>query len=112
MNRMKKLIPLLLGAAILLPGCGTTLTNGSHVGIVTAVEKSGVIWKTWDVYVKTDATSSQEDTYCVEDDDVISTIRAANLTRKKVELIYHDEFFIAPWRCGSSPIIDSIKAVE
>ncbi len=45
----------------LLSGCIETMNNGKHSGQITAIEKEGVIWKTYTVYVKSDISSSQEE---------------------------------------------------
>lgn len=109
---MRKLL-LVLPAFMLvvLPGCGTTTTDGSHVGIVTAVENNGLIWKTTDVYVKSDATASSEDVYCATDRDVVAVLRKANIEGKKVELKYHSELVVAPWRCTGNDIIDDVVSL-
>lgn len=111
---MKKLLILpILAVALILPGCGVTTRDGSHVGVITAIEKNGLMWQAYDVYVKTDKSSSQEDTYCVEDEDVIDALKEANKDGKRVEVIYHSELVVAPWRCHSSDtIIDQVKVLE
>lgn len=111
---MKKLIvsTAIALTLIVLPGCAVTTTGGEHVGIVTAMEKHGLIWKTWDAYVKTDATSSQEDTYCVEDSDVVDMLRQFNVSREKVVLHYHAEMITAPWRCNGNEIIDAAESAK
>ncbi len=62
--------------------------RGEHTGFVTAIETSGIIWKTGTAYVKTDAQSSQEDVYCVVDDSVYKQLEEYARTRKQVN-IYH-----------------------
>lgn len=49
--------------------------RGEHTGFVTAVQRSGVIFKTGSAYLKTDTQSSQEDDYCVIDDEVYSQLQ-------------------------------------
>lgn len=48
--------------------------SGQHTGYVSSVEQSGIIWKTWTAYIKTDPQSSQEDAYCVTDSYVVNTV--------------------------------------
>ena len=97
--------------ALTTPGCIDIMTNGKHSGQVTAIEKEGLIWKTWKVYVKSDISSSQEDTYCVEDVNVIEQLTKAAEGRNKITVLYKDELIVAPWRCGtySGGIITGIE---
>ncbi|MFZ3385335.1 MAG: hypothetical protein WA144_15550 [Candidatus Methanoperedens sp.] len=96
-------------AVVLLSGCIETLKNGRHSGQVTAIEQSGLIWKTWDVYVKSDISSSQEDRYCVEDVSLIPQLDALSKSRTKVTVLYRGEFYVAPWRCNGLEIITGVE---
>lgn len=106
---------LLIGSIIilqLLSGCIETLSKGEHNGQITAIEKSGLIWKTYSVYVKSDISSSQEDRYCVEDESLIPQLEQLSKNRTKITLIYRGELYIAPWRCNldeSDNIIIGVK---
>lgn len=42
-----------------------SIGRGSHTGYVTAVDQRGYIFRNYEVYFKTDTSSSQEDVYCV-----------------------------------------------
>jgi len=107
---MKKLLLLLPILAILLSGCVTTTKDGEHTGYITALEKTGLIWKTGNVYIKSDVSSSQEDLYCVINQDVYNKLKDKSVNKEKVTILFHDEMIIAPWRCEStSGIIDGIK---
>lgn len=92
---------LLLFSVLVFSGCIETLTNGEHNGQIIAIEKEGLIWKTYTVYVKSDISSSQEDTYCLEDQSLIPELEKLSKERAKVTLIYKDELIVAPWRCGT-----------
>ena len=106
---MKKLI-LALCVCLFLSGCGITTNDAEHTGYVTAAEKNGLIWKTGRVYVKTDLSSSQEDFYCVEDQELYNTLKEKAKNKEQVTLIYKAEFFVASWRCGNeSAIITGVK---
>ena len=98
-----KIVILMLILAIILAssGCIETLSNGRHAGQITAIEKEGLIWKTYTVYVKSDISSSQEDIYCVEDLSLLPELNHLSKERQKVTLIYRDEAIVAPWRCGT-----------
>lgn len=67
-----------------------TIQNGSHTGVITAVETTGIIFKTVTVYVKTDPMSSQEDTYCLIDRSLIPKLIEKEEAKEKVTVIYTD----------------------
>ena len=109
MTMYKILVVAMILVSILLSGCITTTTNGRHSGQITAIEKNGLIWKTWDVYVKTDISSSQEDRYCVEDETLIPKLDKLSKDRQKVTVLYKAELIVAPWRCEGSEIITGVE---
>lgn len=94
---------LILAIVSVSSGCIEIVSNGKHNGQITSIEKEGVIWKTYSVYVKSDISSSQEDQYCVEDLTLVPIIEQASKDRLKVTVLYRDELIVAPWRCGRSP---------
>ncbi len=98
------MMTLILTIILASSGCIETTSNGRHNGQVTAVERNGVIWKTWDVYIKSDISSSQEDKYCVEDTTLIPQLDALSKDRTKVTVLYRDELVVAPWRCGNDEV--------
>lgn len=75
---------------IFLPMFGLHINtgNGTHVGFVTATEKSGLVWKTGTAYIKTDLSSSQEDAYCVIDDQVLEELKEFSIKKEKVQVGY------------------------
>lgn len=87
-----------------------TPNNGSHTGYVTAVERTGLIFKTNAVYFKTDTQSSQEDTYCATD-EVVDQLREAQVEKKLVTVNYKRGFTMPIWECpgGSETEIISIQ---
>jgi hypothetical protein len=85
-------------------------TQGEHTGIITASDKGGLIWKTWTIYFKTDAQSSQEDTYCVINESLIPAIREAQSAKKQVTIKYEGYFLVGNPYCGNEiAIITGIK---
>ncbi len=74
--------------------------SGQHTGYVTSVEQSGIIWKTWTVYIKTDPQSSQEDAYCVIDPSIITELQNASTNRNLVTISYAVPFIVWKWQCG------------
>lgn len=106
---MKKTILAILGV-IFIAGCGVTTRDAEHTGYITAVEKNGLIWPTGRVYVKSELSSSQEDAYCVEDENVYKLLKEKSIKKENVTLIYKSEAIVAPWRCGEdSAIVTGIK---
>jgi len=74
--------------------------SGQHTGYVTSVEQSGIIWKTWTVYIKTDTQSSQEDTYCVTNPSVVSDLQLAATRKSSVTVYYSVPLLTWKWQCG------------
>lgn len=77
-----------------------TMQDGQHTGYVTAVDTSGLIWKTTEVYFKTDAQSSQEDSYCVIDETIKEELLNAQQNRRLVTLHYDSYLFVGIPLCG------------
>lgn len=99
-------------ATIILPFTGWHVNtgNGSHTGYITAVEKTGVIWKTGRAYVKTDLSSSQEDLYCVTDEDVYKTLEQKSANKEKVTLHHHSWLVAGVTHCeGEDAIIERVE---
>lgn len=86
--------------------------DGEHVGIVTAVERHGLVFKTWTAYVKTDAQSSQEDRYCVVDEQVVERLKNAATDGRKVKLGYMSWFSAGVTDCsGEGDVISSVNLI-
>lgn len=85
-------------------------TEGQHTGIITAVEKNGLIWKTWRVYVKTSNQTSQEDVYCVKDQALVDQLKLASEQKKEVTIEFSVPFIVPNWDCkGETAIIHALK---
>src|ERR1035437_4699611 len=74
--------------------------SGQHTGYVTSVEQSGIIWKTWTAYIKTDPQSSQEDTYCVTDPKTVTALQSAETEKSSVTVNYSVPWMTWKWQCG------------
>jgi hypothetical protein len=74
--------------------------SGQHTGYVTSVEQSGIIWKTWTAYIKTDPQSSQEDTYCVTDPKTVTALQSAETEKNSVTVNYSVPWMTWKWQCG------------
>lgn len=64
--------------------------NGRHTGYVTAIETNGWIFKTHSVYFKTDTAQSQEDRYCVIDENLKNELLNYQENGTKVTLKFID----------------------
>ena len=69
-----------------LPVNGINIQTGSgnQTGYISAVEKSGLFWKTGTVYVKPTLESTQEDIYCVTDESVLEKL--TEVSNKKINV--------------------------
>ncbi len=103
MNK-KLAIPIIIGLVLLFSGCIETVSNGTHSAQITAVQLDGLLFKTYTVYVKSDVSSSQEESYCIDEShlDIVPSLIQASKDRRKVVITYRDEFIVAPWRCQTS----------
>lgn len=87
--------------------------SGEHVGYITAVEKTGLIFKTGTVYVKTDIQSSQEDAYCIVDDQLASQLRELAENKSKVSISYFKWISPGITNCDGEPaIISGVREIE
>lgn len=90
-----------------------TPNSGQHTGYVTSVEKSGTIFKTWIIYFKTDPQSSQEDTYCIIDPDVLTNLQNFEKERLPITVYYSAPIILWRWQCeNKSSIISSVSVVD
>ena len=76
-----------------------TPNSGQHTGYITSVEKTGFIFQTWTVYVKTDPQSSQEDTYCITDSRIITQLQQYEKARLPVTVYYAAPLILWTWQC-------------
>lgn len=74
--------------------------SGQHTGYVSSVEQSGIFWKTWTAYIKTDPQSSQEDSYCVIDPDTVTALQSAATERSLITVYYSVPLLTWKWQCG------------
>lgn len=87
--------------------------DGTHVGYVTAVEKGGLFFKTGTAYIKSDVSSSQEDSYCVIDDAVMAELKNVAQKKAKVEVTYFGWVSAGIANCaGEGAIISGVKELE
>lgn len=109
---IKIIVVALIVGSILLTFIGIHINtgNGEQTGYITAVEKSGLIWKTGTAYIKTDLSSSQEDTYCVTDEDIYNILKEKSVNKEKVTISHFSWLSAGITNCnGEGAIINSIR---
>lgn len=102
--------------AVTLTVFGVRFSNqglGNHSGFVTAVDQTGYIFLNYDVYFKTDNSSSQEDTYCVDrhNKPLIDQLKKYNLDRTLVQIEYKGVRGIGFGLCSGEEIL-SVKELK
>lgn len=86
-------------------------SRGTHTGVVTAVEyNSNIIWDANIVYFKTVRESSQEDKYCVNDENVKNQLIEAGKNKKEITIYFKNNYIMWKWQCnGGESIIYKIE---
>jgi len=107
---MKTFILSIIGIIVVILVLGgvrlSSIGQGEHSGFITAVDQNGYIFKNYDVYFKTDNSSSQEDMYCINRSNValIEQAKEANKARKEVVITYHGVRGLGVGLCFGSEI--------
>lgn len=99
---------------IVLPIIGVHIDtgNGSQVGYVSAVEKDGIFFKTYRAYIKPTLESTQEDVYCVIDEEVYAQLADASVNNSKIKASYFSWLSAGVTNCtGEGAIISSITTL-
>ena len=79
--------------------------RGEHTGFVTATEKHGIFFKTNTAYLKTDTQSSQEDNYCVIDEDVYSQLQRYSVEKTHLNVYFFSYFSAGIKNCDAEEAI-------
>jgi hypothetical protein len=105
-------LALLIGivGSVLIANCGGSA--GVHAGYVTSVEDlQNVTWNSTVVHFKSNPESTQEDKYCVADNNVRQALERAAQTQTRVLLHYHNDLILWRWQCnGGNSIIVGVDA--
>ncbi|SRR5258706_4878692 len=104
---MLAIIVFFVGALCAIPFTHfSSLGNGSHSGFITSVDYRGVFLPNYDIYFKTDNSSSQEDTYCVSRDNpqLAEELKQMNTQKKRITIFYHGIRAIGIGLCENSQI--------
>ena len=96
---------LLLIIYMLFFGFHYETSRGEHTGYITAVERSGIFFKTGTAYLKTDTQSSQEDDYCFIDKEVEKQLQKYSIEKIHVNVYYFSWFNAGIINCGSEEAI-------
>src|ERR1700692_2816547 len=104
MKLLKSLIIVLIVAYLILYlpifGWHHETGDGEHTGYISAVERTGIFFKTFRVYLKTDPQSSQEDSYCVVDPKVYSQLEQLSEQKVQVTVSYLSWLVSGIKNCG------------
>lgn len=84
--------------------------NGEQTGYVSAVEKTGLIWKTGTAYIKPTLESTQEDVYCVANDELLEQLKTISNEKTNVTVQYISWFASGAKHCnGESAVIIEVS---
>ena len=85
-------------------------SSGTQTGIVTALEYNhGLFFSSRLAYVKTDARSSQEDVYCINDPDLFMSLKSYQQNQTRITFEYRNSYVLWRWECdGGESIIRSV----
>lgn len=75
-------------------------SSGVHAGIVTAVETNSFIATNQRAYFKTSSESTQEDTYCIQDQSVYDTLVEKSESGEKVKIKFTHPLIEWSWNCS------------
>src|SRR3972149_8290591 len=93
-------LSLVVNGFIYITGFHYETSRGEHVGYTTAVQRSGLIFKTGTAFVKTDNQSSQEDDYCFIDPQVEVQLKNFAETKERVKIGYFGWLAAGIKNCG------------
>ena len=84
-------------------------TSGTHKGVITAVETNSFIVTNQRAYVKSSAETTQEDTYCVQDQNVYKKLEEASQNSEVVTIKFAHPLVEWRWNCsGEGAIITEV----
>lgn len=96
-----------------LTGVNINTGSGSQVGYVSAVERTGVLWKTGRLYIKPELESTQEDVYCVKDDELLKELEKTAETKSKIKVKHFSVVSAGVANCSSeSAIVESFEVLS
>ena len=86
----------------------SSIGEGNHNGYITAVDERGYIWPNYEVYFKTDNSSSQEDVYCVSrnNKELVENLRLLSSEKQNVMITYRGVRGIGLGLCHLPEIVE------
>lgn len=89
-------------------------TEGTHQGVLTAVDLEGIWFRHYDVYLKSSGYTEQSDetTYCIYDYEKELAEELENALGKKVKLHYSHKGGYIGWKSCGTYHIDSVEVLE
>lgn len=93
-----------IGVVLIFTGVPIPNNEGQYKGYVVAVERNGAIFKGWNVYLKTELESSNEDLACINrsDAELIKQLQEKVNTKENVLLEYRGVIQYAIGECPGS----------
>jgi hypothetical protein len=98
-------------------GISTPVGESSYTGVIVDVEHNrGYIFRTTQVYMKTDATASAVETFCVKADsqpELFESVKKNYQDGEKVTVDYDRPIWVSPFKCQSGhSVINSVNPVN
>ena len=94
-------------------GIGSVRGESTYSGEVVDLEnQKGMIVQTSQVHMKTDATSSSSETFCVHPDnrEQMDTLRQAASSGQQITVTYERPLYVSPMECeGGTSIVKNIS---
>jgi hypothetical protein len=85
--------------------------GGKHIGYISSIETTGIIYKTPRAYFKTSLRSSQEDEYCIENMKLYDKLNA--LQSENITITYKSYLVNGVKNCsGEAAIITNFEATK
>ena len=104
-----KTMSIILVVMFALSSCGCIeYGRGSSTDTLYGLEYSGVFWKTWSVWLTNDHPyEGHSAIYSIANDDTetLKKVQDAIESKKKVKVLYRNEFLVYPWDYSSDVII-------
>lgn len=108
----------LLGAVAtaVIAGLGNfSISDGKRVGVVTKFSHKGIFCKTWegDLLLGGQGTvTSSHWEFSVDDKNVAEEINGAMDKQELVELLYHQQLFVFPWKGDTKYFVTGVKQIH
>ena len=96
----------------ILTGVHIKNNEGVYKGYITSIEQNGEIFKGWNIYLKTDLSSSNEDKACIDrnNPELIESLKLAQEKKENVNLEFEGVWEYAIGECpGSNWMVKKIK---